>query len=40
MFYGVVLLGEEVTIWMLVSALVIGAGTALSSGLMTLGRRN
>jgi drug/metabolite transporter (DMT)-like permease len=39
-FYAVVLLGEQVTTWMLVCALVIVAGTALSSGLLAMGRRN
>lgn len=37
-FYGVVLLGESVTPWMVVCALVIIAGTALSTGLLRLGR--
>ena len=34
--YGVLLLGEEVTPWMLVCGVVILAGTALSSGLVKL----
>ena len=34
--YGVVLLDEEITAWMLVCGLVIVCGTALSSGLMRL----
>ena len=34
--YGVLLLGEEVTSWMLVCGAVILAGTALSSGLVKL----
>jgi drug/metabolite transporter (DMT)-like permease len=37
-FYGVLLLGESVTGWMVVCALVIIAGTALSTGLVRLGR--
>lgn len=36
--YGVVLLGEAVTSWMVVCALVIVCGTALSTGLLKLGR--
>ena len=32
--YGVLLLGETVTLWMLVCAAVIVCGTALSSGLV------
>jgi len=39
-FYGVLLLGEQVTGWMLVCALVIIAGTALSAGLLRLGQRS
>jgi len=38
-FYGVLLLGETVTGWMVVCALVIIAGTSLSTGLVALGRR-
>ena len=38
-FYGVLFLGEEVTTWMLLCGLVIVCGTALSSGLLRLGRR-
>ncbi|MBI2750931.1 MAG: DMT family transporter [Burkholderiales bacterium] len=37
--YGVVLLGEVVTPWMVGCGLVIVAGTALSTGLITLGRK-
>ncbi len=37
-FYGVVLLGEQVTPWMAVCALVIIAGTSLSTGLIRLSR--
>lgn len=37
--YGVVLLGEVVTPWMVGCGLVIVAGTALSTGLLTLGRK-
>ncbi len=37
--YGVVLLGEVVTPWMVGCALVIVVGTALSTGLITLGRK-
>jgi len=36
--YGVLLLGEVVTPWMVGCGLVIVAGTALSTGLITLGR--
>ena len=36
-FYGVLLLGESVTAWMVVCALVIIAGTTLSTGLLKLG---
>jgi len=36
-FYGVLLLGETVTPWMVVCALVIIAGTSLSTGLVRLG---
>ena len=40
-FFGVVFLGEAVTLWMLVCGLVIVCGTALSTGLVAvpLGRR-
>lgn len=38
-FYGVLLLGETVTGWMVVCALVIIAGTSLSTGLVALGKR-
>ena len=37
--YGVLLLGERITAWMVVCALVIIAGTMLSTGLVVLGRR-
>ncbi len=37
-FYGVLLLGEAVTPWMVICALVIMAGTSLSTGLVRLGR--
>jgi drug/metabolite transporter (DMT)-like permease len=37
-FYGVLFLGESVTLWMLLCACVIVAGTALSTGLMQLPR--
>ncbi len=33
-FYGVLLLGEHVTLWMLICAGVIVLGTALSTGLL------
>ncbi len=36
--YGVVLLGESVTPWMVLCGAVIVCGTALSTGLITLGR--
>lgn len=36
--YGVVLLGEVVTSWMVICAVVIVLGTALSSGLVRLGK--
>jgi drug/metabolite transporter (DMT)-like permease len=36
--YGVILLGESITPWMVVCALVIIAGTTLSTGLVSLGR--
>jgi len=39
-FYGALLLGETITPWMVVCALVIIAGTTLSTGLLTLGRRS
>ncbi|MDM0011764.1 EamA family transporter [Variovorax sp. J22P168] len=38
-FYGVVFLGEHVTAWMLLCAVVIVCGVALSTGLVKLGRR-
>lgn len=38
-FYGVLLLGETVTGWMVVCGLVIVAGTSLSTGLLQLGKR-
>jgi drug/metabolite transporter (DMT)-like permease len=38
-FYGVLLLGESITPWMVLCALVIIAGTTLSTGLVSLGRR-
>lgn len=37
-FYGVVFLGEAVTLWMLLCGVVIVCGTALSTGLLKLGR--
>jgi drug/metabolite transporter (DMT)-like permease len=37
-FYGVVLLGEPVTSWMLICGIVIVCGTALSTGLLKIGR--
>lgn len=37
--YGVVLLGESVTPWMVLCGLVIVCGTALSAGLVTLPKR-
>jgi drug/metabolite transporter (DMT)-like permease len=37
--YGVVFLGEHVTPWMALCAAVIVCGTALSTGLLRLGRR-
>ncbi len=37
-FYGVLLLGESITPWMVVCALVIIAGTSLSTGLLSLGK--
>jgi drug/metabolite transporter (DMT)-like permease len=37
-FYGVVFLDEAVTLWMLLCAVVIICGTALSTGLLKLGR--
>lgn len=37
-FYGGVFLGEAVTLWMLLCAVVIVCGTALSTGLLKLGR--
>ena len=39
LFYGAVLLGEEITHWMLICAAVIVCGVAMSSGLLKLGRR-
>lgn len=36
--YGVVFIGEAVTLWMLLCAVVIICGTALSTGLLRLGR--
>jgi drug/metabolite transporter (DMT)-like permease len=38
-FYGVLLLGESITPWMVVCAFVIIAGTTLSTGLLKLGGR-
>jgi drug/metabolite transporter (DMT)-like permease len=38
-FYGVLLLGESITAWMVICALVIIAGTTLSTGLVKLGTR-
>ena len=37
-FYGALFLGETVTLWMLICAVVIICGTALSTGLVRLGR--
>jgi drug/metabolite transporter (DMT)-like permease len=37
--YGALLLGEKVTPWMLVCAVVIVVGTALSTGLLKLGKK-
>jgi len=37
--YGVIFLGEHVTAWMVVCAVVIVIGTALSTGLLKLGRK-
>jgi drug/metabolite transporter (DMT)-like permease len=37
-FYGALLLGESITPWMVVCALVIIAGTTLSTGLLSLGK--
>jgi drug/metabolite transporter (DMT)-like permease len=39
LFYGAVFLGEEITQWMLMCALVIVCGVALSTGLVKLRRR-
>jgi drug/metabolite transporter (DMT)-like permease len=39
-FYGVLLLGESITPWMVICALVIIAGTTLSTGLLKLGARS
>jgi drug/metabolite transporter (DMT)-like permease len=36
--YGVLLLGEHVTLWMLLCAAVIVLGTALSTGLVRLNK--
>ena len=36
LFYGVVFLGEEITQWMLLCAMVIVCGVALSTGLVKL----
>ena len=38
MLYGVLFLGEAVTLWMLLCAVVIVCGTALSTGLLKIGR--
>ncbi|AMM23496.1 DMT family transporter [Variovorax sp. PAMC 28711] len=38
-FYGAVFLGESITQWMLLCAVVIVCGVALSTGLVKLGRR-
>ncbi|MGZ5887542.1 MAG: DMT family transporter [Ramlibacter sp.] len=38
-FYGMLFLGEALTAWMLLCAAVIVCGTALSTGLLKLGRR-
>ncbi len=38
LFYGALFLGEVVSMWMLVCAVVIVCGTALSTGLLKLGR--
>jgi drug/metabolite transporter (DMT)-like permease len=40
LFYGAVFLGEEITQWMLICAVVIVCGVALSTGLVKLGRRS
>ena len=37
--YGVLLLGEHVTSWMLMCGLIVLAGTALSSGLVKFSKR-
>lgn len=39
-FYGAVFLGEEITQWMLICAVVIVCGVALSTGLVRLGGRS
>ncbi|MBK7280678.1 DMT family transporter [Candidatus Aalborgicola defluviihabitans] len=39
LLYGVVLLGEVITLWMVLCGLVIVVGTGLSSGLLTLRRK-
>lgn len=37
-FYGALFLGEAVTLWMLLCAVIIVCGTALSTGLLKIGR--
>ncbi len=37
-FYGVLFLGEAVTLWMLLCAVVVVCGTALSTGLLKIPR--
>jgi drug/metabolite transporter (DMT)-like permease len=37
LFYGAVFLGENITQWMLISAVVIVCGVALSTGIVRLG---
>jgi drug/metabolite transporter (DMT)-like permease len=37
--YGALLLGEAISAWMVVCALVIVVGTALASGVVKLSRR-
>ncbi|OUM03376.1 DMT family transporter [Variovorax sp. JS1663] len=39
LFYGAIFLGEDITQWMLVCAVVIVCGVALSTGIVKLGRR-
>jgi drug/metabolite transporter (DMT)-like permease len=39
-FYGVLFLGEAVTGWMVLCGFVIVCGTALSTGLLKLGRKD